>query len=255
MELGPRFEIDWFRSSFDALYPLLYRHRDLEEADRFVAGLAQRYPLDAGRILDLGCGPGRHLVALEKRGIAAIGLDLSASLLEGARRRLSRPMLVRGDMRELPHPAGSFAWVLVMFTTFGYFPGDEQNRHVLSEIARVLEGGGGLVLDLHNAPETRRSLVPHSSRNVDGLWIEERRWVEPDGRFLRKTTSVREDPTGDARSYDERVRLYEEPEITGMLESHGFRIVERWGGYDACPFEVERSRRLLVLARREAAAG
>lgn len=251
MEDHPRHESEWFRLSFDALYPLLYRHRDLQEADGFVGGLLERHPLGAGRILDLGCGPGRHLEALERRGLAAVGLDLSAALLESARGRLAHPLLVRGDMRDLPCRADVFGWVLVMFTTFGYFPEEGQNDRVLSEIARVLAPGGWLVLDLHNARETRRRLVPRSSRTVDGLRVEERRWVEADGRFLRKTTSVSEPRTGGVRSYDERVRLYEEPEIGAMLSGHGFDVVERWGGYDASAFEAERSRRLLILARRK----
>jgi SAM-dependent methyltransferase len=249
MEDPPRIESEWFRLSFDALYPLLYRHRDLREADDFVACLLERHPLGEGRILDLGCGPGRHLEALENHGTHAVGLDLSAALLESARRRLARPMIVRGDMRDLPYRGAVFGWVLVMFTTFGYFPSEEQNHRVLSEIARVLQPSGWLVLDLHNAREARRRLIPLSRRTVDGLSVEERRWIE-DGRFLRKTTAVQDAGGGEARSYDERVRLYEEPVIATMLEHHGFEIVERWGGYDAVVFEAERSRRLLVFARR-----
>lgn len=244
-------EADWFRQSFDALYPLLYRHRDLAEADRFLERLEARGSLRSARILDLGCGPGRYLEALERRGSAAIGLDLSAALLARARARLAHPRLVRGDMRDLPFRAGAFGGVLVMFTTFGYFPGDEENERVLSEIARVLGPGGCLVLDLHNAREARRCLVPRSRREIEELVVEERRWIEPGGRFLRKTTTVQGPGAREERSYEERVRLYEEEEIVTMLRARGFRVLETWGGYDAAIFDPDRSKRLLLLARVE----
>ena len=50
---------------------------------------AERRALDAavGPALDIGCGPGRHLVALAERRVLSLGIDISAGLLDVARRR------------------------------------------------------------------------------------------------------------------------------------------------------------------------
>ena len=53
----------WFATAFGAHYPLLYRHRDADEAARAVALLPTLAPLHEP-ILDLGCGDGRHLALL-----------------------------------------------------------------------------------------------------------------------------------------------------------------------------------------------
>ena len=55
---------DWFRQSFDDLYPSLYGHRGIVEASDLLARLNRFLPLTDGRVLDLGCGPGRYLRAL-----------------------------------------------------------------------------------------------------------------------------------------------------------------------------------------------
>jgi len=54
------------------------------------------------RMLDLGCGPGQDVHALERRGYAVLGLDLSKVLLRHARGRSRRMPLVQADMGALP---------------------------------------------------------------------------------------------------------------------------------------------------------
>src|SRR5439155_4072549 len=51
------------------------------------AGLAEQRALDhaVGPALDIGCGPGRHLVALAERHVFSLGIDVSAALLDVAR--------------------------------------------------------------------------------------------------------------------------------------------------------------------------
>ena len=53
------------------------------------AGAAEQRALDhaLGPALDIGCGPGRHLVALAEREVFALGIDISSQLLEVARRQ------------------------------------------------------------------------------------------------------------------------------------------------------------------------
>jgi len=69
----------WYEAAFGAHYPLLYRHRDLAEAQRCLELLPSLAPLTndgAGIILDLGCGDGRHTAWLDQSGVDVVGLDL-----------------------------------------------------------------------------------------------------------------------------------------------------------------------------------
>ncbi|MDM7917400.1 MAG: methyltransferase domain-containing protein, partial [Candidatus Eisenbacteria bacterium] len=239
---------DWYEESFDELYRLLYQHRDLEEASRALASIGERFDLRAGRVLDLGCGPGRYLRALATRGVRGFGLDLSLPLLREARRRLSATPLVRGDMRRLPFRDRSFRTVLLMFTTFGYFAERTDDERVLAEVARLLEPHGAFVLDYVNGRHVRENLVPRSGRLVRNLTVQETRWIDPSGPFLCKETTVSPVPRAGRNVYRERLRLYEPDELASMVEVAGFDLIGRKGVYRGEPFHARTSPRLLLFA-------
>ncbi len=243
-------ESDWYRESFDGLYPILYAHRDHREAEGLLSVLSAEVPFHEGRVLDLGCGPGRFLAALAVRGAQAVGVDLSLQLLARARDASPRSPLVRADMRSLPLRAESFRTALMMFTTFGYFANEREDAGVLEGIARVLEPGGTLVLDTIHPQHAREHLVSQSDRRVQGLQVLERRWIDPEGPFLRKETRVGPMQDGTTRTYQERLRLYEPARLGAMVEAVGFGVRVRWGDYEGRPFDTGSSPRLLLIAQR-----
>src|SRR4030065_1720703 len=102
---------------------------------------------------DLGCGRGRHAVPLARRGYVVTGVDLSAKMLDIARARARREGVivewVREDMRLFRRP-DAFYFGLSLFTSFGFFS-DEENQRVLDNVAVSLREGGTLLLDLRNS--------------------------------------------------------------------------------------------------------
>jgi SAM-dependent methyltransferase len=244
---------DWFRKTFDELYPSLYGHRDVREARALLGQVGSLLPLETGRVLDLGCGPGRYLRALGDMGADPVGVDLSRPLLLLARRLLPQVPLVRADMRLLPFRAGSFTSAILMFTTFGYFDREEEDRGVLSGIATLLKPEGGFLMDTINARHVRDHLVASSQRRADQVTVEEKRWIDADGMFLHKESRVTPLVGGEIRIYRERLRLYEPAQIEEMVGASGFRITARLGDYRARPFDAGSSPRLLLIARRKGA--
>src|SRR4051812_31462523 len=87
------------------------------------------------RILDAGCGNGRHAMALAGAGYRVVGLDSSRVLL-GAARRAARdarwPRFVRGSYATLPFAPGAFDAVVCLGTALGYL-GDGGDRAALRE--------------------------------------------------------------------------------------------------------------------------
>ena len=59
---------EWFRDWFNSpYYHILYKNRDLKEANLFISNLTEHLSLNYdSRVLDLGCGKGRHSVELKK---------------------------------------------------------------------------------------------------------------------------------------------------------------------------------------------
>ena len=232
---------EWFEEWFGEEYLQLYPHRDEAEAERavaLVAGVTGLRP--GGRVLDVGCGAGRHARAVRATGARCFGVDLSRTLLTIARGITDAP-LVRADMRRLPIRPGSMDLTVSLFTSFGYFEHDEEHAGALREMVGTLRPGGWFVIDFLNAAEVRARLVPRERVAVKGAEVDVARSVSPDGRYVCKTILT---PGG--RRFMERVRLFESGEIAAMLARAGVEVRHCFGDYDAAPLEPGSPRTILA---------
>ena len=232
---------EWFEEWFGEEYLQLYPHRDQAEADRAVALVARTTGLRPGwRVLDVGCGAGRHARAFRAAGARCVGLDLSRTLLRIAREVTDAP-LVRADMRELPIRPGSMDLTVSLFTSFGYFEHDEEHAGALREMVGTLRAGGWFVIDFLNPSAVRAQLVPRERVSLPAGEVDVTRSVSPDGRYVCKTIV-----TADGRKFVERVRLFEPAEITAMLGEAGIEVRHRFGDYDAGPLCAGSPRTILA---------
>ena len=139
-------KMTWYEEWFGEDYLKVYLHRDEDEANSQVDFAEKVLPLKSSwRILDLGCGSGRHALELSQRGYHVTCLDLSSVLLSLAKQKSQGEScclrLVRADMRHIPF-SNVFDAVLSFFTTFGYFKKDEENLQTLKSIQEALKPGG-----------------------------------------------------------------------------------------------------------------
>ena len=236
---------EWFTRWFGREYLELYPHRDDAEARSVVRMIRNTVAPDPhGRALDLACGSGRHTRALCKH-IWTVGFDLSMDLLRVAISESPHIPYVRGDMRALPFASSSLDLVVNLFTSFGYFSSDEENRLVLWEVKRVLKVGGVFVLDYLNADQVRATLVPHDSQRVGNRMITQDRRVTADGRYVEKEIST----TAFPQRFMERVRLFEPDDLRCMLHDSGFSIEHELGDYSAGPLTSDSPRAIFFAHR------
>jgi SAM-dependent methyltransferase len=108
-----------------------------------------------GRIIDLGCGTGRLLIPLAKRGNWVLGVDLSEAMLHQAAVRAQQAgvtvQLLQANLARLDMLAGvSFEGAACLFSTLGMVIGAEARQAVLRGVYRLLKPGGRFVLHVHN---------------------------------------------------------------------------------------------------------
>lgn len=243
----------WYEESFGSHYLDVYAHRDGREAEKDARAVITLIDPDRDApLLDLGCGSGRHLVALHGLGFRfLVGLDLSAELLGEAARNLprggGRVMLVRGDMREIPHYR-CFATVLSLFTTFGYFVEDDENARIVHSVRRALRRGGVFLLDYINRDRLIAGFVPEDEQDLPGMHVRNVRSLTEGGRRVEKRITI-ERPGMEPITLFESVRLFTREEITGIFTSAGLGNVRCFGSLGGEPHRPE-SERLVVVGER-----
>ncbi len=238
---------EWFRDWFGEEYLAIYPHRDEREARDAVRLYREAVSPPADTlVLDLACGAGRHLRDLSAGGLAAIGLDLSMTLLRRARGTGEADPLVRGDMRVLPFRDAAFGGLTSFFTSFGYFDDPADDRRVLGEMNRVLQAGGSFMLDFLNADRVRRDLVEQDTRRIRGKRIVQRRSII--GDTVVKTITIQPLAGGATRRFQEQVRLYTRLELEALLDATDLPVTHCFGDYDGSPAGPTSPR--LILAGR-----
>ncbi len=233
---------EWFREWFGPLYEELYSHRDPDEAARQVASLLSWTGDVRGKVLDAGCGSGRHLRCLRDRGCDAVGVDLSGHLLAKAAAAGAGPV-VRGDLRRPPFREEGFGLVASFFTVFGYLDTPEDDADLFATLASLVAPGGWFFQDLPNPSHVRSTLVAHDERPFgNGRVVQDRALV---GDRVVKTILVeRCDRPGEL--YLEKVRLWEMPDIDRLAEAVGLRKVAVMGDQDGTPATAESPRQAVL---------
>ena len=115
--------------------------RDLVE--RWAAGLT-------GHVVDAGCGPGHWTDFLACRGLDVEGVDLAEPFLERARAAYPGVPFRRAALDDLGVPDGALGGVLAWYSVI-HTPPDAVDD-VLSELARAVAPGGGLLLGFCRGP-------------------------------------------------------------------------------------------------------
>lgn len=116
----------------------------------FDRALLDRYAeLVAGRgeVWELGCGPGQVGRYLQERGVAIHGLDLSAEMVECARRLNPGMVFTQGTMLALPVEDATLAGIVAFYSIIHL--GRAEAREALREFHRALAPGGYLLLAFH----------------------------------------------------------------------------------------------------------
>lgn len=239
---------DWFETWFDTTYyHTLYKHRDDEEAEKFISNLLNYLNLPNGsKCLDLACGKGRHSLFLNKNNLNVTGLDLSVNSIESAKSMENDTLKFDvHDMREV-YQDEKFDAIFNLFTSFGYFDSDEDNLKVLYSIHKMLKDNAVLIIDFMNAKKTTANLVESETKEIDGITFKLKRSF--DGQHIHKNIQFNDDNRN--FNFNEKVQALTKEDFEKLLEKSGFRIEKIFGDFSLNPFDQLNSNRLIIIAKK-----
>lgn len=226
-------------------YDRIYADKDYEgEARKLRALITTLLGAERRRLLDVACGTGRHLAYLGA-WFEAEGLDLSAGLLEVARRRNPTLTFHEGDMEDFDLH-GTYDVLTCLFSAIGYLKTLEQVERTARTFRRHLVPGGVALVEPWFTPDAWR---PHT---VHALYVD-----EPELKLARVNTSLREgrlsilDLHHLVGTPEETVHFVERHEM-GLFETAELLDAFRRAGFET-DFDDEglTGRGLLVARRRE----
>jgi SAM-dependent methyltransferase len=244
---------EWFDQEdfWRATYPFMFGPARFEAADEEVGQLLRLIRRRRGAVLDLCCGPGRHAVALAKRGFKVTGVDVTPFLLNKARKRARDEKVsvefVRADMRDFVRP-NAYDVVLSLFTSFGYFDHKDEDKRVLQHLHQSLRPRGVAVVDVMAKERIAAVLQPASATQLaDGTLLVERREIFDDWTRIRNEWTVIKG--GQAKTFKFHHTLYSGQELRILLEQAGFADVRLYGHLDGRAFGPG-TPRLVAVARK-----
>jgi SAM-dependent methyltransferase len=220
-----------------------------------------------GRVLELGCGTGRITWPLARVGVPVVGIDLSAAMLDRARRRLRRGRveagLTRGDIRRLPFADRSFDVVIAPYGVLQSLTSDRALASAFAEVARVVKPGGRFAIDL--VPD-----VPAWREYTRRVALKGR--LGPKGPSVTLVESVRQDTRRrltifdheyiEGRGAGRRVTTFQLtfrtltiPALVRRLDRAGLRLDAVLGDYQGAPIQPDADTWIVLATRCRSGTG
>ena len=224
----------WYESLFE-------NYGQKYDNESFVQGIAgecdfieQEIKFDKSlRILDIGCGTGRHTIELSRRGYYLTGIDLSASQLERAHQKAKEQDLEidfrKLDARNLPFEKEYDVAIMICEGAFPLMETDEMNFEILGSATRSLKDKGkfifttlnGLFPLYHSVEKFCASSGPdnavYRSNSFDLMTFRDHNITEV------------EDDSGNRKAMNCNERYYVPSEISWLLKSLDYQKVEIFG--------------------------
>jgi SAM-dependent methyltransferase len=237
---------DWFNSPY---YHQLYFERNELEAKAFIDRLLLLLkPSPGSSMLDIGCGKGRHALAIAEKGFDVTGIDISPAMIEEAGKLESENLhFYVHDMR-LPFRINYFDFVFNFFTSFGYFNTLREHQDALRTMSAAMKPGGSLVLDYLNVHFVEDHLVHKEKKEVNDVEFFITRWMDED--YFYKKIEIEDHSMEEPLVFTEKVSKFGLGDFNDMLSFQGIQIQEVYGDYQLGSYDLRKSPRLILVGRK-----
>lgn len=228
-------------------HPLLTGERTAAEVD-FVVDVLSLGP--GKRILDVGCGFGRHSIALAERGIKVVGVDSAPAMIEAARKRAG-DRFPASQLKFLCEAAETFTAVepfdaaIALLTTLGQVGETGENSGLVRQVYEALVPGGLFLVEVPQRGPAVADMKTAERFGSEENYTKIKREYNSHSHYMTEHFEIKK---GEIRNqFLLQYRLYSRQELVGLLETNGFHMTGFYGGYDGQPL-TDKSGMMLMRA-------
>ncbi|MFC1605834.1 class I SAM-dependent DNA methyltransferase [Pseudomonadota bacterium] len=222
-------------NTYARYYDLLNRDKDYVAEARYVVSLIEKYRRGKTKLLDIGCGTGRHAELFSGLGFDVEGLDRSEAMISQARTRCPGIEFHIGDITTFQFDK-RFDVISALFHVASYLTAEGQLQAAFSNIGAHINRGGLFIFDcwhgpavVHQQPEVRiRRLADNDTRVV--RIAEPSMFPEEQKVDVNYQIFVRDQRVWEEFSEIHSMRYLFRSEIEGLLSACGMRLLhdEEW---------------------------
>jgi len=245
--------MNWYKDDllWEKFYDCMFNQESFKLAESQSQSLLSLIKQPINSILDVGCGPGRHCLALAKLGYNVTGIDSSKFLLNKAL-KISKKLNLNchfelADMLgyQIKKPQDL---IINMFNSFGYFDSQEKNQAFVKRCYDNLSDTGSFIIDTVGKETLARQIEPvHLSEYDNGdIRIERPLLIDNMQIFSNEWLLIQGDQVF-RRSYQHYV--YTPVELSQMCFKAGFKNIEIYGSLNGDEYDLE-SDRLVIVAEK-----
>ena len=237
---------EWFNTWFDSpYYHILYKNRDLTEAEDFIIHLFEYLKPNASiPIVDIACGKGRHAIQMNKLGFVVDAFDLSENSIKEAKKSETNQLhFFVNDIRK-PLKKNQYQYAFNLFTSFGYFAEEQDNYKAIKAIADSLKPTGTFIMDFMNVHKVINNLVFSEEKNIEGITFKITKEVKDN--FIIKYINFSDN--GVDYHFSESVKAITLTDFNAYFKSAGLKLITTFGNYNLDTFDINTSDRLIMIA-------
>ncbi|TDX45511.1 class I SAM-dependent methyltransferase [Orenia marismortui] len=252
----------WWAEAYDQMQKVGYDYHyiDFESAIGEVDFMEEVLDLSSeDKILDLGCGNGRHSILLAESGYEVVGIDYSTKMLElakeEAKQRAIKVEFQHQDMLKLDQKE-EYNAIIIMDGSFGIFS-DQENEEVIGRVSKALKRGGRLLLQTHSPYYIAMNQGVSYEIDEDKRFIRETSFDVYKGAVVDKIICINEVTGEEQRIPTRYYRAYTVPELKSIFEKYGLKEIDIFGhNQEFCPttsksFNLEEDMVMYITAKKK----
>ena len=134
-----------FKKNYSKIYDILYSKKNYKSEVNYIIKLLKKFDLKSNRILDLGCGSGRHLSYFIKKNYKVTGVEKNKNMIDQAPKYLQK-YIIKSNIEDLKLKK-KHDIILCLFNVIGYFNSDILLNRFFKTVSVHLKKNGVFIFD------------------------------------------------------------------------------------------------------------